>query len=137
MEPALIMAKTEEENNSTPRLAMPLPCQRGWRGLGRRSRHAETLKSKVNTTRMPRATPPSAPSLFGDAMAVVRSQRRNPPEQKRLPEDPQRICPSLGDQSWRIRRPVCSFRKLTLTFSLTKLREILGPDDPFCPRILR
>ena len=54
-----------------------------------------------------------------------------------LSEYHQREFPDLAAiASRRLRRSIPELEKLTLTFSLTKLREVLGPDDAFVKKVL-
>lgn len=75
--------------------------------------------------------------LFGDSLALVRLPiEKEKPDEKRLPEYTEANFPSLK-QSLLADQPIYpELEKLTLTFSLTKLREILGPDDPFVKKTL-
>ncbi len=74
---------------------------------------------------------------FGDALALVRyPTEKEKPDEKRLPEYTEANFPGLR-QSLLADAPIYpELEKLTLTFSLTKLREILGPDDPFVRKAL-
>jgi hypothetical protein len=75
--------------------------------------------------------------LFGHAKALVRhAAERTKPDEERLREHTDASFPTLR-QSILSRTPVYpELEKLTLTFSLTKLRETLGPDDPFVQKVL-
>ncbi|HXW25380.1 MAG TPA: S46 family peptidase [Xanthobacteraceae bacterium] len=75
--------------------------------------------------------------LFGHAKALVRyAAERTKPDEERLPDYPDASFPILR-QSILSRVPIYpEVEKLTLTFSLTKLREALGPDDPFVRKVL-
>lgn len=75
--------------------------------------------------------------LFGFAKTLVRhAAEAKKPDEARLPE--------YTDENFRGQRQGLNSRapiypeleKLTLTFSLTKLREALGPDDPFMRKVL-
>ncbi len=75
--------------------------------------------------------------LFGFAKTLVRhSAEAKKPDEARLRE--------FTDENFRGQRQTLTSRaplypqleKLTLTFSLTKLRETLGPDDPFVRKVL-
>ncbi len=75
--------------------------------------------------------------LFGDALALVRHpEEKAKPDAKRLPEYTDANFPILR-QSLLADEPIYpELEKLTLTFSLTKLREALGPDDAFVKKVL-
>ncbi len=76
-------------------------------------------------------------SLFGEAMALVRyPAEKAKPYEKRLPEYTDANFPSLKQSILADRPFYPELEKLTLTFSLTKLREVLGPDDPFVRKVL-
>ena len=91
----------------------------------------------MNATRMPRATPPSTPPFL--AMRWLWSATR-----RRRRSRTRSGCRNTRTQTFQsLRQSILANRpsypeleKLTLTFSLTKLREILGPDDPFVRKIL-
>jgi hypothetical protein len=76
-------------------------------------------------------------SLFAHALMLVRYPvEKAKPDEKRLPEYTDANFPSLR-QSLLADEPFYpELEKLTLTFSLTQLREILGPDDPFVRKVL-
>jgi hypothetical protein len=58
------------------------------------------------------------------------------PDEARLPEYTNANFPTVR-QSIQSTAPIYpELEKLTLTFSLTKLREVLGPDDPFVKKVL-
>ncbi|MGO9474466.1 MAG: S46 family peptidase [Rhodomicrobium sp.] len=75
--------------------------------------------------------------LFSDALALVRyPEEKAKPDGKRLPEYTDANFPILR-QSLVADEPIYpELEKLTLTFSLTKLREALGPDDAFVKKAL-
>jgi hypothetical protein len=76
-------------------------------------------------------------SLFSFARTLVRYPvEKAKPDGKRLPEYTDANFPSLR-QSLLADEPFYpELEKLTLTFSLTKLREVLGADDPFVRKVL-
>ncbi len=75
--------------------------------------------------------------LFTDALALLRyPAEKAKPEEKRLPEYTDANFPSLRQSVLADRPFYPELQKLTLTFSLTKLREVLGPDDPFVRKVL-
>jgi hypothetical protein len=75
--------------------------------------------------------------LFRHALHLVRApEEKAKPSGKRLPEYTDANFPGLR-QSLLADEPIYpELEKLTLTFSLTKLREALGPDDPFVRKVL-
>jgi hypothetical protein len=75
--------------------------------------------------------------LFGHAKTLVRyAAERTKPDEERLREYTEANFPTLR-QSLQSRAPIYpELEKLTLTFSLTKLRETLGPDDAFVRKVL-
>jgi hypothetical protein len=75
--------------------------------------------------------------LFAHAKALVRhAAERTKPDEERLREHTEASFPTLR-QSLLSHAPIYpELEKLTLTFSLTKLRETLGPDDPFVRKVL-
>jgi Peptidase S46 len=138
VDPALIAAKTKEENEFRAKVGddPALQAEAGaawdtirdtlkrWKSKGERYAYAEGHAAFET-------------SLFGDAMALVRyPAEKAKPDEKRLPEYTDANFPSHR-QSILAERPFYpELEKLTLTFSLTKLREILGPDDPFVRKVL-
>jgi Peptidase S46 len=75
--------------------------------------------------------------LFGHAKTLVRhAAERTKRDEERLREHTEASFPTLR-QSLLSRAPIYpELEKLTLTFSLTKLRETLGPDDAFVRKVL-
>jgi len=75
--------------------------------------------------------------LFGFAKTLVRyAAEATKPDDMRLPDYTDAAFPALR-QSLLSNVPIYpELEKLTLTFSLTKLREALGPDDPFVRKVL-
>jgi hypothetical protein len=75
--------------------------------------------------------------LFGYAKALVRHAAESAkPDEARLPEYTDANFP-IQRQTLTAATPVYpELEKLNLTFSLTKLRETLGPDDPFVRKVL-
>jgi peptidase S46-like protein len=75
--------------------------------------------------------------LFQIAQVLVRrASERTKPDRERLKEYTDASFPTLR-QSIASAAPIYSeLEKLTLTFSLTKLREALGPDDAFVMKVL-
>ena len=75
--------------------------------------------------------------LFGHALTLVRyPEEAAKPNAKRLPEYTDANFPILR-QALLAEEPIYpELEKLTLAFSLTKLREALGPDDPFVKKVL-
>jgi len=75
--------------------------------------------------------------LFGHALTLVRyPEEKSKPDTKRLPEYLEANFPALK-QALLADAPIYpELEKLTLTFSLTKLREALGPDDAFVRKVL-
>jgi hypothetical protein len=75
--------------------------------------------------------------LFGFARAFVRYPvEKAKPDEKRLPEYTDANFPALRQSILADEPFYPELEKLTLTFSLTKLRETLGPDDPFVRKVL-
>jgi len=75
--------------------------------------------------------------LFDQATTLVRyAAEAKKPDEARLPEYTTANFPIVR-QSILSTAPIYpELEKLTLTFSLTKLREALGPDDPFVKKVL-
>jgi hypothetical protein len=75
--------------------------------------------------------------LFGHAKSLVRhAVEAGKPDGERLPEHTNANFPILR-QSLASTAPIYpELEKLTLTFSLTKMREVLGPDDAFVKKVL-
>ena len=75
--------------------------------------------------------------LFGYAKTLVRyAAESSKPDEARLPEYTDANFP-ITRQSITSTAPIYpELETLTLTFSLTKLREVLGPDDPFVRKVL-
>jgi hypothetical protein len=75
--------------------------------------------------------------LFGYAKTLVRHAAESAkPDEARLPEYTDANFP-IQRQTLTAATPVYpELEKLTLAFSLTKLRETLGPDDPFVRKVL-
>ena len=75
--------------------------------------------------------------LFGFAKTLVRhAAEAHKPDEERLREYTNANFP-IQRQALASAAPIYpELEKLTLTFSLTKLREALGPDDPFVAKVL-
>jgi hypothetical protein len=75
--------------------------------------------------------------LFGHALSLVRyAAEAGKPDEQRLQEYTNANFP-ITRQSILSTAPIYpEMEKLMLTFSLTKLREVLGPDDPFVKKVL-
>jgi len=138
VDPALIAAKTKEENDLRARVdenpalkteagaAWDIICDtlKRWKPKG--ERYAYTEGHAAFDT-----------SLFSDAMALIRyPAEKAKPDEKRLPEYTDANFPAIRQSILADRPFYPELEKLTLTFSLTKLREVLGPDDPFARKVL-
>ncbi len=74
---------------------------------------------------------------FGLARALVRgSEERTKPNGDRLPEFSSARLPLVERQVFSPAPIYPDFEKIKLEFSLTKLRELLGTDDPFVVQVL-
>lgn len=75
--------------------------------------------------------------LFGFAKTLVRhAAELSKPDQMRLPEYTDANFPEQRQLLLSIAPIYPELETFTLTFSLTKLREALGPDDPFVKKVL-
>ena len=75
--------------------------------------------------------------LFGFAKTLVRhAAELSKPDQMRLPEYTDASFPEQRQLLLSIAPIYPELETFTLTFSLTKLREALGPDDPFVKKVL-
>ncbi len=138
VDPALIAEKTKAENELRAKVdadpALKAEAGAAWDTI------RETLKRwKPKSERYSYTEGHAAfdSSLFGDALSLVRYPvEKAKPDEKRLPEYTDANFPSLK-QSLLADQPFYpELHKLMLTFSLTKLREILGADDPFVRKVL-
>jgi len=138
VDPALIAAKTKEENELRARVdedpALKAEAGAAWDLI------RDTLKRwKPKSERYAYTEGHSAfnTSLFSDAIALVRyPAEKAKPDEKRLPEYTDANFPGIKQSILADRPFYPELEKLTLTFSLTKLREVLGPDDPFVRTVL-
>ena len=138
VDPALIAAKTKEENDLRARVdenpALKAEAGAAWDTI------RDTLKRwKPKGERYAYTEGHAAfdTSLFSDAMALIRHPaEKAKPDEKRLPEYTDANFPGLRQSILADRPFYPELEKLTLTFSLTKLREVLGPDDPFVRKVL-
>ncbi len=75
--------------------------------------------------------------LFGYARTLVRvAAEREKPDEKRLREYTETSLPQIQQRTFA-KRPIYSdLEELRLSFSLEKLREFLGPDDPIVKMVL-
>lgn len=138
IDPALIAQKTKEENELRAKVEHDPVLKAETAGAWDTIR--ETLKAWKPKSERYSYTEGSAAfdsPLFEDALALVRyAAEKAKPDEKRLPEYTDTNFPSVR-QSILADRPFHpELEKLTLTFSLTKLREALGPDDPFVHKVL-
>ncbi len=75
--------------------------------------------------------------LFGHALALLRhAAEKGKPDGERLSEFTEANFPQLRQALLSAAPIYPELEKLTLTFSLTKLREVLGPDDPLVKKVL-
>ncbi len=138
VDPALIAQKTKEENELRARVdadpALKAEAGAAWDTI------RDTLKCwKPKSERYAYTEGRAAfgTSLFGDAIALIRYPvEKAQPDEKRLPEYTDANFPGRRQSILADRPFYPELEKLTLTFSLTKLREALGPDDPFVRRVL-
>ncbi len=138
VDPALIAAKAKAENELRAKVAEDpaLKAEAGaaWDTI------SETLKRWKPKSERYAATEGHGAfdsRLFSDALTLVRyAAEKTKPDEKRLPEYTEANFP-IRKQSLLSDRPFYpELEKLTLTFSLTKLREALGPDDSFVQKVL-
>ncbi len=138
VDPALIAAKTKEENELRASVdedpALKADAGAAWDTI------RDTLKRwKPKSERYAYTEGHSAfnTSLFRDAIALVRyPAEKAKSDEKRLPEYTDANFPGIKQSILADRPFYPELEKLTLTFSLTKLREVLGPDDPFVRKVL-
>ena len=138
VDPALIAAKTKEENELRAKVgddpALKAEAGAAWDAI------RDTLKRwKPKSERYAYTAGHAAfdTSLFSDAIALVRYPvEKAKPDEKRLPEYTDANFPRVKQSILADRPFYPELQKLTLTFSLTKLREVLGPDDPFVRKVL-
>jgi len=138
VDPALIAAKAKDENELRAKVAQDpaLKAEAGaaWDII------RDTLKRwKPKSERYSYTEGHAAfdTSLFSEAMALIRyPAEKAKPDEKRLPEYTDANFPALKQSILADRPFYPELEKLTLTFSLTKLREVLGPDDPFVRKVL-
>ena len=138
VDPALIAAKAKDENELRAKVdedpALKAEAGAAWDTI------RDTLKRWKPKSEHYAYTEGHAAfdtSLFSDAMALVRyPAEKTKPDEKRLPEYTGANFPALKQSILADRPFYPELEKLTLTFSLTKLREVLGPDDPFVRKVL-
>jgi hypothetical protein len=76
-------------------------------------------------------------SLFGLALTLVRyAAEARLPDEKRLPELTDANLPAVRQALFSAAPIYSELEKLMFTFSLTKLREALGPDNPYVRKVL-
>ncbi len=138
VDPALIEAKKQAENELRAKVdadpALKADAGRAWDTI------RETLKAwkpKAERYAYTEGRAAFATSLFGDGLALVRYPgEKAKPNERRLPEYTDANFPALRQSILADEPFYPELEKLTLTFSLTKLREVLGPDDPFVRKVL-
>ena len=138
VDPALIAAKAKAENELRAKVdedpALKAEAGAAWDTI------AETIKRWKPKSERYSATEGRGAfdsRLFSDALTLLRyAAEKTKPDEKRLPEYTEASFP-IKMQALLSDRPFYpELEKLTLTFSLTKLREQLGPDDPFVRKVL-
>jgi hypothetical protein len=138
VDPALIAAKAKAENELRAKVdadpALKAEAGGAWTTI-RKALEAWHPKSQRYSYLEGRQG--FASELFRYALRLVRApEEKAKPDAKRLPEYTDANFPALR-QSLLADEPIYpELEKLTLTFSLTKLREALGPDDPFVRKVL-
>ena len=138
VDPALIAAKTQAENELRAKVnedpALKAEAGTAWDTIRDTLKRWKPKSEKYAYTEG-RAAFDS--QLFADALALLRyPAEKAKPDEKRLPEYTDANFPSLKQSILADRPFYPELQKLTLTFSLTKLREVLGPDDPFVRKVL-
>jgi hypothetical protein len=138
VDPALIAAKAKAENELRAKVdedpALKAEAGAAWEAIGEAIRRWKPKSERYAATEGRGAFDSR---LFGDALTLVRyAAEKTKPDEKRLPEYTEASFP-IKMQALLSDRPFYpELEKLTLTFSLTKLREQLGPDDPFVRKVL-
>ena len=138
VDPALIAAKAKDENELRARVAED-PALKAEAGAAWDTIRDTLKRWKPKAERYAYTEGHAAfdTSLFSDAMTLIRyPAEKTKPDEKRLPEYTDANFPSLKQSILADRPFYPELEKLTLTFSLTKLREVLGPDDPFVRKVL-
>ena len=139
VDPAIIKARAASEADLRAKVdADPeMKAQYGdaWDEHQRHARRASATGGTATT--ISRADRRSASSLFGHAKALVRRAAEvQKPDEQRLEEYTEANFPMIR-QSLISPAPIYpELERLELTFSLTKMREVLGPDDPFVRKVL-
>lgn len=138
VDPALIAAKAKSENELRAKVdedpALKADAGAAWDTISETIRQ---WKPKIERYTATEGRGAFDSRLFSDAMTLVRyAAEKTKPDETRLPEYTEANFP-IRKQSLLSDRPFYpELEKLTLTFSLTKLREALGPDDPFVQKVL-
>ncbi len=138
IDPALIKARAKAENDLRAKVeADPeLKAEAGaaWDNIRDILNRWRTKRTRYRYTEGGRSFDTR---LFGYALALLRYPAEvAKPDEKRLPEYTDANFPAVK-QSLTAQVPLYpELEKLNLTFALTKLREELGPDDPFVKKVL-
>jgi hypothetical protein len=138
VDPALIAAKTKTESELRAKVeadpALKAEAGEAWDTIQKtlKAWHPKSERYSYLEGRRGFGT-----ELFGYALSLLRAaEEKAKPNVQRLPEYTDANFPGLR-QSLLADEPIYpELEKLTLTFSLTKLREVLGPDDPFVRKVL-
>jgi hypothetical protein len=138
VDPALISAKAKAENELRAKAdadpALKAEAGAAWDTIRKalEAWHPKSLRYNYLEGRQGFSS-----ELFRYALDLVRAPaEKAKPDAKRLPEFTEANFPALR-QSLLADEPIYpELEKLTLAFSLTKLREALGPDDPFVRKVL-
>ncbi len=138
VDPAIVAAKAKAESELRAKVdadpALSAEAGAAWDTIGA-TLQAWRPKSQRYTYLEGRAGFSS--HLFNEALDLVRyPEETAKPDEKRLPEYTEANFPALR-QALLADEPVYpELEKLILTFSLTKLREALGPDGAFVKKVL-
>ena len=138
VDPAIIKARAVAEHDLRAKVAADPQLQArygtAWDGVRTTLDHYRGLRDRYTFTEGGQGL---SSRLFGFAKTLVRhAAEAAKPDEARLREYTNANFP-IQRQAMVASTPVYpELEKLTLTFSLTKLREALGPDDPFVKKAL-
>ncbi len=138
VDPAIIAAKAKVENELRAKVdarpAFKAEAGAAWDTIGNT---LQAWRPKSQRYRYLEGRAGFSSHLFNEALDLVRyPEEKAKPDEKRLPEYTDANFPALR-QALLADEPVYpELEKLMLTFSLTKLREALGPDDAFVKKVL-
>jgi hypothetical protein len=138
IDPALLTARAQAEKELRAKVDADPEMRRqfggAWDGIAEATERRRLIRDRYNLFEYAQGT---RGALFGYARVLVRhAAEAKKPDRDRLPDYTDARFPATRQGLLSTAPVYRDLEILRLTFSLTKLREILGPDDPLVVKVL-